>query len=549
MAVRNRRAVAAVLATGALTMAGCSSLGDEDGKLDEEHFGYQVTGPLLTTNAATLEGASSQAQRLSGRLYPGVFVPGPGGEMIPNVDLVKAQALPGAQRRVTYTLSDEAVFSDGTPVTCADYLLTFSAGQLPELFGAHLPLFDDTESMQCNPGAKTFTVVFKEGRGDRWRGLFDAGTVLPAHAVAKKAGMSEEELVDALHSLDPTRMAPIAKIWREGFDFAEFDPELQVSFGPYVIESFGEDGEVNLVANEHYYGDQPQVDHLVVWPGSTDSGELYRHDALKVAELDDPHPEWFDVNAENNRIDVTTVAGELTEALTFPDAGLWALPEQRRALSRCVDPRAVAQVSSEHAGVEVPVAPVHVLQQDDPLYGRVVDVASPYLDVDIAAASALAGTEVRVAYPYPNSRHAAMVESMRKSCEPAGITIVDATESGKTLEDLPREVLDEQGVPSVTEGSVDVLLRPIDPMKEYPAAANRGADVGSLRAQEKALWEQLPSLPLATQPRTYAVHRGVANVVPYAGMNGISWNMDRWRMLSKDAIPDASTAPEAGETK
>ena len=170
MVERTPRALAAVLTASALALAGCSTLGDDNGQLDDEHFGYQVSGPLLTTNAASLQGASTQAQRLSGRLYPGVYVPGPGGEMIPNTDLVKAQALPGAQRRVSYTLSDAAVFSDGTPVTCADYLLTFTAGQLPELFGAHLPLFDDTESLQCTPGAKTFTVVFKEGRGDRWRG-------------------------------------------------------------------------------------------------------------------------------------------------------------------------------------------------------------------------------------------------------------------------------------------------------------------------------------------------------------------------------------------
>ncbi|MDK8306771.1 ABC transporter substrate-binding protein [Corynebacterium imitans] len=539
MAERTPRALAAVLTASALALAGCSTLGDDNGQLDDQHFGYQVSGPLLTTNAASLQGASTQAQRLSGRLYPGVFVPGPGGEMIPNTDLVKAQALPGAQRRVSYTLSDAAVFSDGTPVTCADYLLTFTAGQLPELFGAHLPLFDDTESLQCAPGAKTFTVVFKEGRGDRWRGLFDAGTVLPAHAVAKKAGMSEEELVDALHSLDPARIAPIAKVWRTGFDFAEFDPELQVSFGPYVIESFGEQGEVNLVANEHYYGDQPQVERLVVWPGSADSAQLYEHDALKVADLDEPDPEWFDVNAENNRIDLTTVHGELTEVLTFPDVGPWAEPAQRKALSRCLDPRAVAQASGELAGVEVPVAPVHVLQQDDPLYGRVIDVATPNLDVDIAAASRISGAQIRMAYPYPNARHAAMVESMRRTCEPAGITIIDVTESGKTLADLPHATLDDQGNPGYSEGNIDVLLRPVDPMKEYPAADNRAANVGALRAQEKALWEQLPSLPLATQPRTFAVHRGVANVVPYAGMNGISWNMDRWRMLAKDDIPPA----------
>lgn len=546
--MRTRQTVGAMLIAGSLVLTACGGIGKESTQLDKQHFGYQVAGPLLTTNAGTLEGISTQAQRLSGRLYPGVFVPGPGGEMIPNTDLVKAQALPGSQRRVKYTLSDQAVFSDGTPVTCADFLLTFTAGKFPEVFGSHLPLFDDAESLECAPGSKSFTVVFKEGRGDRWRDLFDAGTVLPAHAVAHKADITEEELVSVLESGDPGRMAPIARIWRHGFDFSNFDPELQVSFGPYVIDSVGEEGQVNLVANEHYYGDKPLVDRVVVWPGNADSGELYRNDGLKVADLDDPDPEWFDVDAESNRVDITSTAGELTETLAFPDVGVWSIEENRRALSRCLDPRALAEVSSKHAGVKVPVAPVHVLQQDDPIYPRVVDVASSNLDVDIPAASALSGVEVRVAYPYPNARHAAMVESMRRSCEPAGVQIIDATESGKTLADLPRTEQDENGVLIETEGSIDALLYAVDPMKEYPAAANRPSDVGNLRAQEKALWAQLPAIPIAAQPRTFAVHRGVGNVVLYTGMAGISWNMDRWRMLDGDAIPSAPGTPAQSDS-
>lgn len=530
---------AACLLAGTLTA--CSG-GDEDpnGKLDEQHFGYQVSGPLLTTNAGSLEGTSTQAHRLSGRLYPGVFVPGPGGEMIPNTDLISAQPLPGPQRRVTYTISDNAVFSDGTPVTCTDYLLAFTAGQHPEIFGSHLPLFDDTESLDCTPGSKTFTVVFKEGRGDRWQDLFGAGTVLPAHAVARKAGKSVEELNAALQSEDPAQLAPIAQIWHHGFDFAQFDPELQVSFGPYVIESFGAQGEVNLVANEHYYGDRPAINHLVIWPGTADSGELYRGGGLKVADLDDPNPAWFDVNAEDNQVDISTVVGQLSEMLTFPETGVWAIPENRQALSRCLDPRGVAAVSSEHAGVQVPPTPVHVLQQDDPLTSRVEDVAAPFMDVNIDAASVLNGMEVRVAYAHPNARQAAMVEAMRRSCEPAGVSIVDVTGEGKTLADLPHLATDEQGMQFVTDGEVDALLRPVDPMKEYPAAANRGNQVGNLRAQEHALWEQLPSVPLAAQPRTFAVNRGVGNVVPYTGLAGIGWNMDRWRMMPQDAIPSSS---------
>ena len=532
MAGRFTRSVAALtVVASCVALAACGP--EEDaGEEAKKLFGYQVLSDPRSTNAGTLEGATDLAELLSVRLYPGVYVPGPSGQMIPNTDLVTTQVLPSDQRRVIYTLSDEAVFSDGTPVTCSDYLLTFTAGQYPGIFGSHMPLFDDTEDLSCTPGAKEFTLTFKEKRGARWRGLFEAGTVLPAHAVASKLGKSVEELDDDLRSDDFSRLKPVAEVWRDGFNLAEFDPELQVSFGPYKISEVGERGEVTLVANEHYYGDAPQTAEMVVWPGSADSGELAAAQALRIGDLRETDPAWHDVNAEGNRLDVQTSVGELTEALRFPEVGMWAIPENRQAFAKCVDPKAVAKASSDVAGVDVPVAPLHVLRHTDPLAPRVGDVAEPHLAVDIDAASALAGTEVRIGYPYPDARFAAMVESIRRSCEPAGITVRDVTEGGKTLADLPRAEYDEWGNETWTEASADVILRAGDPMREYPSADNRAQELGALRAQEGYLWNELSSIPLAAQPRTFAVDSEVRNVVPYTGLAGIGWNMDRWQLHS-----------------
>lgn len=534
MAGRMRRRFAAAVAAvvGCIALTACET-GEGDAEQTKRLFGYQVLSGLHTTNAGTLEGATDLAELLSVRLYPGVYVPGPSGQMIPNTDLVTTQVLPGDQRKVIYTLSDSAVFSDGTPVTCSDYLLTFTAGQYPDLFGSQMPLFDDTEDLSCTAGSKEFTLTFKEDRGARWRGLFEAGTVLPAHAVAGRLGKSIEELDDDLRSDDVSRLTPVADVWRHGFSLAQFDPELQVSFGPFKIAGVGDSGEVTLVANEYYYGVAPQTAEMVVWPGGANSGELADAEALRIGDLRETSPDWHDVDAEGNRMTVETQVGELTEVLTFPEVGTWAVPENRQALAKCVDPRAVAKVSSQVAGIDVPVSPLHVLQHADPLAQRVASVAEPHLDVDIAAASALSGYEVRIGYPYPDARFAAMVDSIRRSCEPAGINVIDVTEGGKTLADLPRAEYDEWGNESWTEGAADVILHAEDPMREYPAANNRAQDLGALRAQEAYLWKQLPSIPLAAQPRTFAVDGAVRNVVPYTGLAGIGWNMDRWQLNSE----------------
>lgn len=527
----------AALVAATLSLSACAN--SEDGGAKDEAagtFGYQVSEELLTTNAGSLEGASTQAQVLSSALYPGVYVPGPNGQSIPNTDLVRTQELPGSERRVIYTLSNDAVFSDGTPVTCSDYLLAFTAGANPELFGSHMPLFDDAAELTCTPGSKEFTLQFKEGRGARWRGLFGAGTVLPAHAVAAKLGIPVEQLDEDLQSDDVARLRPIAGVWRHGFDLADMDPDLQVSFGPYRIDGVGPSGEVKLVANDYYYGDAPREHELTVWPGSADTAHLAEIDALKVGDLRDTTPDWFDQDAEGNRLDVQTVVGELTEALTFPETGFWSVPENRKALSRCVDPRGVAAASSSVAQINVPTAPFHVLEHDDPLAKRLEDGAQPNLDVNLDAARTISGAQLRVGYSHQSERLAAMVEAMRRSCEPAGISIIDAG-GGKTMADLPHNELGEWGEEQLIDGSVDAVIRAEDPLVEYPAAANRSQDFLTLRGQEHFLWESLPSLPLAAQPVTFAIDRNVGNVVPYTGLSGIGWNMNRWQQADTGATP------------
>lgn len=515
-----------VAAATTIALAACVGLDSGGG---EKSFGYLVPTPLVTTNAGSLQGRSTQAQLLSTALYPGVYVPGPQGQMIPNTDLVTTQELPGAQRRVNYSLSQDAVFSDGTPVTCSDYLLAFTAGTHPALFGSSMPLFDDTAQLSCTPGSKDFTVVFKEGRGARWRGLFEAGTVLPAHAVGKQLGLSIEELDEALTSEDVDRLRPIADIWRNSFNLENFDPELQTSFGPYTIARVGEDGEVVLTANEFYYGDAPSEPEIVVWPGSADAAALAASGELVVGELRDHTPDWFDPNAENNRLEVSTVAGQLTEVLQFPGVGTWADEGRRQALSRCVDPRAVAEAAGAVVGQPVPVAPLRVLQNDDTLAKRVDEAVQQRLDVDIEAARALEGMEVRIGSAYPSERYAAMVEAMRTSCAPAGITIVDATGDGKTLADLPRIEIGQWGEEVATEGTIDAFLYPTDPMTSFPAALNKADNVDVLRSQELFLWDRLPTIPLIAQPVTFAIDREVSNVVAYTGLSGIGWNINRWQ--------------------
>lgn len=560
-------AVTAMTMATALVVAGCSSANDSSsgsGSLDS--FGYQLSTPLVTTNAATNLGDSMKAQRLSGRVFPGAFIPGPSGQRIPNTDLVQTQVLPGSQRQVVYTLTDKAVFSDGVPVTCDDYKLAFVAGSHPEVFSSHLPQMQQVDRVDCAPGAKEFTVVFKEGKGGRWRELFGAGTVLPAHAVAKKLGMETAQLTRALEAADPDVLARTSTVWRYGFGLSDFDPELQVSFGPYKIDSVGAEGEVTLVANEQYYGEAPELEKIVVWPSTKDSAELQAAGALMVGDLDDHNPGWYDAapdpgeganaddavagdstgdssggdstgsakesldpSAPEAHQELQTVIGEMTDTLIFADFGPWAVKEKRQALSKCVDNQAVADASSSIAGIELPVSPVHVLNHNDPMTRNLGDIAQPHLAVDIEGAKEAEGLELRIGYLSPSKRYAAMVEAIRRSCEPAGITVIDATGDGKTRGDLFTED-HPANEHNPNEEMVDAYLGAVDPMAEYETSVSRSEELPSLRSEEHRLWDELPSIPLSAQPRTFIVDKNIQNVVVYTGPVGIGWNMDRWQV-------------------
>ena len=562
-------AVVAGLSALALVAASCSSeesdSGDQAAPSDPESYnytGYMVNSQLATTNAGTAFGSTTSAAQLSTRLYPGLFVPGPSGQLIPNADLVETEKLPPAadsdQESVRLTLADDATFSDGAPVTCDDYLLAYTAGTHPVEFASHMPLMNDIADIECAPHSKAFTLTFYKDQGHRWRQMFGPGTVMPAHALAQKTDMSMEDLNAALHAEDMAALQPVAELWRYGFSTAkdDFDPELQVSYGPFTAEKVGDSGEVFLKANEQYRGDKPALDRLVVWPSSADAQELADKGVLKVADSATAAPGWLSGNAgedaesaegkdldndsagedsagaDNKEFETTTKVGLQTDTLTLSQAGIFAEPSARKAFAACVDQAALAHKSSEISGVDVPPAYVRTVSVQDPVAQTLGSVAKDHEGTDMAAAGQLNGTTIKVGYVGPDKRYQAMIEALRASCEPAGITIEDAAD-----EQLSQFYLNPN--PETGEPTIDAFLGPVDPLTEYSAADSSIKNSVQLKEQEEQLWDSVPSIPVAAQPRVFIVHRDVEGVLPYTGISGIGWNMDRWHVPAQEPVEKA----------
>lgn len=529
-----------------------------------QELNYQSSSPLTTTNAGSITGSSTAAQQLSARLYPGVHVPGPHGQFIQNSDLISTRFLPGLKPQVIYTIAENAQFSDGAPVTCSDFLLTYTAGVMTELFDSQLPLMQHIEEFECQPNSSRFVVKLAEGTGLRWRELFAPGTVLPAHAIASRAGMPLVALHNALQNRDAQALLEPAKIWSEGFDLANFDPLLQVSFGPFLIDHVTDDGAAILTRNETYYGDNAQLGSLAVWPARADTAALFERDSLDIVDVSEVEPDWLDRNAAGNKFEVFPEVGELTDALLLSDNGIFAEAPKRRAFAACIDQEAVAAASSAASGVDVGAVLWQSVEHEDPARQHLRDISDPHRAVNMDMARELDGATIRIGYRGQDQRLAKMVEKITELCRPAGIEVVDVAVPETTAEDLHRsdgpftgatsaqgdnpEGVEALGNSVIDEGAssagnaedtadtaenisgqkIDAYLGAIYPPNLDVGATVHTDDVNALRDAEKRMWEQMHTIPLAAQPRVFVINRDVVNAVPYTGESAIGWNMDRW---------------------
>lgn len=107
--------------------------------------------------------------------------------------------------------------------------------------------------------------------------------------------------------------------------------------------------------------------------------------------------------------------------------GIFTAPEDRQAFAACINQEAVAQQSTSVSGVPVTPLGTRLSSAETPTAIATQDIGAAHMAVDLPLAERLRGKTIRVAYVGPNERYAAMVEAIRQSCEPAGITVVDVS--------------------------------------------------------------------------------------------------------------------------
>lgn len=535
-------AIAATLASSVLTACSGSAAAQID---------YVVDGALSTYNPNTVVGAASAGAQAFARTLTGFGYHGPDGQVVADHDFGTISVVGGSPLVLDYQIADNAVYSDGKPVTCDDLVLAWAAqsGRFPGFDAATQAGYIDIANVECNPGQKKARVSFIPDRSVvDYTQLFTATSLMPSHVIADTLGV---DVTGALLTNKAPVVEQIARLWNTTWDLKPgVDLKRFPSSGPYKIDSVLNGGAVVLVANDRWWGARAITKRITVWPQGADIQDRVNNRKVDVVDVAAGSSGAL-ATPDNYQRNDSASAG--IEQLIFAPRGPLADVRKRRAVALCTPRDAIAR----DAGVPIANSRLSPATEDAVAAADGATESGQFNTGDSAAArDALGGAPltVRIGYRGPNARLAATVGAIAKSCAPGGITVTDVT-------------LDTSGPQAIRDGKIDVLLASTggatgsgstgsSAMDAYDLHGGNGNNlsgysnpqvdgiIGALAVSADpaervrllaegapVLWADMPTLPLYRQQRTLLMSKKMYAVSRNPTRWGAGWNMDRWALM------------------
>ncbi len=549
MAVRRRAAVAvAALITVAVpaVLTGCAGSA-------AEQVNYAVDGVLTSYNTNTVPGAASAGPQAFARVLTGFSLHGPDGQVLADNDFGSVSVVGREPLMLDYQIADDAVYSDGKPVTCDDMVLAWAAqsGRFPGFDSASRAGYLDVAGIECQPGQKKARVNFLPGRAIvDYPQMFTATSMMPSHVIGDVLGM---DVTAAVQSGDLAAIGRVAEAWNTLWELKPgLDAEALKRFpssGPYRIDAVLEGGAVVLTANDRWWGAKPVTSRITVWPRGVDVQDRVNNGSFHVVDVATGSSGTLTTPDDYQR---TEIAAGGIEQLIFGAQGPLATPEARRAVASCT-PRDVIATNAAMPIANARLSPViddaYSVLESGPLSDQ-YNLANPEA---AAAAVEYQPMTVRIGYQSPNPRLAAAIAAITQACSAAGITVTSlATENTgpQALRDGQIDVLlastgGAAGSGSTGSSAMDAYALHTGNGNNLPGYANPQVD-GIIAAlalttdpKEQArligdaapmLWTDMPTLPLYRQQRTLLAAKKMFGVEANPTKWGAGWNMDRWRL-------------------
>lgn len=492
---------------------------------------------------------------------------------------------------VEYTISDDATWSDGTPITINDYLMDWVT-QNPEFlvpgyangenedaeavfnhvsasFAQYVP-----EGPQGEAGSKTFTIEYNEKNPD-WQLM--VGSALPAHVVADQLGLEPDAWAQAILDRDVDTITQAADFWNTGWlsEPGELpDPAIAPSAGPYRLMADGwiAGQSLTLEANPDYFGTPPATQLLTfrfLSPGT--HVQSLANEELNVIEPQATVDTLTQLENLGDSVTIDTNSGLTWEHLDYRFAEEDTLDDgtvvpaspfaesqgglaAREAFAYCAPRQQIVDTLIK------PIAPDTELmnaRESFPFqenYAEVVEAAydGRYDEVNLdlarekfAEAGFEEGQVIRLGYNGPNERRSEQVALIKASCDQVGFVIEDVSSNEFFTKTLPSGAYDVAlfawaGSGQIASGqNIYSTGRP----QNYGQYSNPEVDAafntlaGSLEPEvhleqvkiiEKHLWDDLYGLPIFAHPGVVAYTTGLENVRNTVTQSGVSWNAFQW---------------------
>ena len=547
---------------------GLADLGDVE--TQDGSIAYSVgADDFLSYNGLQSNTYTTYNSAVVDRMFSSFWYFGTDGSIIPNEDFGTYEKTSDDPLTVKYTISDDAKWSDGTPVTAGDFIVHWAANNdTVKAEGSETPLFDSIsfeqgkyipEAPEGEADGKEFTVTYPEPYAD-WEILIS--TALPAHIVAKEAGMSFEELVTAAKEKDVEALTPAAEFWNDGWDFSPGelpDASLVPSMGPYKFKDGGwQAGQsITLEANPEYWGTPPATKELVLRFADPKT----HVQALQNGDLDVIEPQATvdtlqqleglgdDVNVQTgDQLTWEHVDYNRGEGSVFADS-----PELREAFALCLPRQQIVDNLIKPIYADAQVMNLREVFPFQDKYQEVVDEAypkemdEPNIDKakELVEQSGVSKPTVRLGYQAGNQRRTETVALIKSSCDQAGFDVQDANSPVFFKEVMPAGDYDAalyawagsgqkasganiyqsdgaQNQQSYNNPEVDAAW------DKLATSLDENEQLEQTKTIEKLLWEDFQAIPLYAHPGLVGHKADVANVRDTAAQSGALWNVEQW---------------------
>ncbi|WP_017571112.1 ABC transporter family substrate-binding protein [Nocardiopsis halotolerans] len=306
--MHKRRKTLALAAAGTSAVMALSACGGGGGEPAEEEVTWVINSLPAAWGAISSAGGSVYViQMLSGIVpYTGQYQPDATYEY--NMDVLAEEPtlindnLDEGPFQFSFTLAEDAVWNDGTPMTGEDLRVTMmmsaspSEGYCDTCDSRGTTGADMVESVEVD--GKTATFTLKEGLANpEWRGMFDAHSVAggfyPAH-LAEENGWDVD---------DPAQLGEYYA-WLH-----ETRPEW--SGGPYQIVDGDLENQVVKEPNPEWFGEtEPGLDRIIM-PYNTDEGTFIP--AFQNGEIDGANPAQYSADIVTQLQDIQNATLEIGE--------------------------------------------------------------------------------------------------------------------------------------------------------------------------------------------------------------------------------------------